>query len=272
MKEVQNMNIESAKLVYFSPSGTTQKVVRAIARGFSSGSVEEIDITPPAARVRPLQTSESDLLIIGVPVYMGRVPAIVRDWLNAIVARNTPTVCVVLYGNRTYEDALLELRNIVTKCGCRTIAGCAFIGEHSFSDAETPTAQGRPDTNDLRIAEDFGRKAREKLQAASTVTQGAEATIPGEFPYRGDSRLWTIDFIEVGDACMQCGTCAKLCPAGAIDPADAKKIDTKLCITCCACIRSCPQHARSMKPGLVKDAQLRLHTLYKERREPEYFL
>jgi hypothetical protein len=27
-----------------------------------------------------------------------------------------------------------------------------------------------------------------------------------------------------------------------------------------------------MKPGLVKDAQQRLNTLYKERKEPEYFL
>lgn len=266
------MNIESAKLVYFSPTGTTQTIVRAIARGFDSGSAEEIDITQPAARVQPLQTTENDLLIIGVPVYMGRVPVIVRDWLNAIRAHDTPTVCVVLYGNRTYEDALLELKNLVTKCGCRAIAGCAFIGEHSFSDAKTPTAQGRPDTNDLRIAEEFGRKVREKLEAASTVTQGAEANIPGQFPYRGDSRLWTIDFIEVSDACDQCGTCAKLCPAGAIDPADAKKIDTKLCITCCACIRLCPSHARLMKPGLLKDAQLRLHTLYKERKEPECFI
>ena len=266
------MNITSAKLVYFSPNGTTQSVVRAIARGINPGTTEEIDITKPAARVQPLQTSESDLLIIGVPVYMGRVPAIVRDWLNAIAARNTPAVCVVLYGNRTYEDALLELRNIVTKSGCRTIAGCAFIGEHSFSDAAVPTAQGRPDKNDLQRAEDFGKKIRETLQDAPSVTQIPVADIPGEFPYRGDSRLWTLDFIEVDDACTQCGTCAEHCPAGAIDPSDAKKIDTKLCITCCACIRQCPSHARMMKPGLLKDAQLRLHTLYKERKEPEYFI
>jgi len=266
------MNIESAKLVYFSPTGTTQSVVQAIARGVNPGTTEEIDITQPAARVQPLRTSETELLIIGVPVYMGRVPAIVRDWLNAIVARNTPAVCVVLYGNRTYEDALLELKTIVTKSGCRAIAGCAFIGEHSFSDPAVPTAQGRPDQNDLQLAETFGRKIREKLQAVSAVAEIPEAKIPGEFPYRGDSRLWTVDFIEVSDACTQCGTCAERCPAGAIDPADAKKIDTKLCITCCSCIRQCPSHARSMRPGLVKDAQLRLHTLYNERKEPEYFL
>jgi ferredoxin len=266
------MQINTAKLVYFSPTGTTQQVVRAIARGLAPGSVEEIDITKPAARVQPLRTAEDDLIIIGVPVYMGRVPVIIREWLNAIVARNTSAVCVVLYGNRTYEDALLELKNIVTRCGCVPVAGCAFIGEHSFADTAVPIAQGRPDKNDLSLAEDLGKKIREKLHPVPQASGIVKAKIPGEFPYRGDSRLWTVDFIEIGDTCTQCGTCAAKCPAGAIDPADSKKVDTKLCITCCACIRNCPQHARSMKPGLVKDAQLRLHTLYSARKEPEYFL
>ena len=49
-------------------------------------------------------------------------------------AHNTPAVCVVVYGNRAYDDALLELKDILTERGCRPIAGAAFIGEHSFSD------------------------------------------------------------------------------------------------------------------------------------------
>jgi ferredoxin len=266
------MHTNSAKLVYFSPTGTTQKIVRAIARGLGPGTAEEIDITKPAARIRPLQTSENDLLIIGVPVYVGRVPAIVLPWLKAIEAHDTRAVCVVLYGNRTYEDALLELKNIVTKCGCTAVAGCAFLGEHSFSDAGTPIAEGRPDAGDLRLADEFGKKIREQIQSVSPASPVPEVKIPGQYPYRGDSRLWTEDFIEVSDACTQCGTCANKCPAGAVDPDDARRIDAKLCISCCACIRYCPEHARSMKPGRVKDAQLRLHTLYPDRKEPECFL
>ena len=127
------MNIESVKLVYFSPTGTTKAVVRAIAHGISHENVEELDITRPAARIQPLQTSEKELLIVGVPVYMGRVPALLTDWLHAIRAHNTPAVCVVVYGNRTHEDALLELKDILAKDGCVPVAGGAWIGEHSFS-------------------------------------------------------------------------------------------------------------------------------------------
>ena len=45
------MKIPSLKLVYFSPTGTTKKVVQGIARGINPGSVEELDITRPAARI-----------------------------------------------------------------------------------------------------------------------------------------------------------------------------------------------------------------------------
>jgi ferredoxin len=266
------MKIQSLKLVCFSPTGTTKTVVREIARGIGQRTVECIDITRPGKRRQPLQTSDNELLILGVPVYMGRVPALLTEWLHAMKAHNTPAVCVVVYGNRVYEDALIELKDILTRCGCKPIAGGAWIGEHSFSRSETPTAKGRPDDRDLKHAELFGQKIREKLDTIPSADQIPEVTIPGTHPYRGDSKLWTVDFIAVSDECVQCGICAEGCPVGAIDPENSRAIDTENCITCCACIRNCPRHARTMKPGRVMDASLRLSTLYKERKEPEFFV
>ncbi len=266
------MNIESVKLVFFSPTGTTKAVLQGIARGINQDNVELLDITTPEARKEPLKTSEDELLVIGVPVYMGRVPALIIEWLNTIQAHNTPTVCVVLYGNRVYEDALLELNNIVMKCGGIPIAGGAYIGEHSFSNTETPIARGRPNDDDLHHAEEFGCKIREKLQSVSSVSELSETLVPGMYPYRGDSTLWNVDFIAVSDACVQCGICAARCPAGAIDRQHSSVINQETCITCCACIKNCPKHARIMKPGLVQEASVRLSTLYHEPKMPEFFL
>jgi ferredoxin len=266
------MKIQSQKLVYFSPTGTTKAVVRGIARGIDQSNVEYIDITRPDARRQTMQISENELLVIAVPVYMGRVPALLNEWLHAIKAQNTPAVCVVVYGNRVYDDALLELHDMLKQCGCKPIAGAAYIGEHSFSNPETPTAKDRPDASDLNHAESFGRKIQEKLNTIPSVDEISDVNIPGCHPYRGDSKLWIVDFITVSDECTQCGVCAEGCPTGAIDPENSALIDTEKCITCCACIKHCPKHARTMKPGLVRDASARLHTLYKERKEPEYFV
>jgi ferredoxin len=171
-----------------------------------------------------------------------------------------------------FDNALLELKDILINQGCIPIAGAAYIGEHAFSSPEIPTAQGRPDESDLNHAELFGRKINEKLQSVSTIDRITDVDIPGAYPYEGLTELWDVDFIEVSDACIQCGLCAEVCPVGAVDPEKSDVIDKEKCVTCCACIKKCPQNARTMKPGPVKDAAIRLNTLYKERKEPVFFI
>lgn len=265
------MEIQSLKLAYFSPTGTTRSIVQAVACGLNQNVAEQIDVTKPNVRKNQLQTSENELLVVAVPVYMGRVPALLNEWLHAIKARNTPAVCIVVYGNRAYDDALLELKNILIKRGCKPIACAAYIGEHSFSSSETPTAEGRPDTRDLNHAELFGRKINEKLLSVSSVDHISEINIPGNYPYGGVTKLWSVDFIAISNECTQCGICAEGCPVGAVDSENSNLIDKEKCITCCACIRNCPQNARTIKIGIVKDAAMRLNKLYKERKDPVFF-
>lgn len=266
------MKMRSLQLVYFSPTGTTKAVAQGIARGMKLPTVENIDITRPEARETSLRTSVDALLVTAVPVYIGRVPAPVKTWLSTIRGEDTPVVCVVVYGNRAYEDALIELRDIMTTCGCRPIACAAYIGEHSFSSPDTPIARYRPDSRDLLHAEGFGRMVAEKLQPLVSVHQIAEIEVPGCFPYRGDTTLWSVDFIAVDEKCGQCGSCAERCPVGAIDFDNSASIDQVRCITCCACIKHCPKNAKSMKNGLVKDVSVSLSGKCKERKEPEYYL
>ncbi len=265
------MKIQSLKLVCFSPTGTTKAIIQGVARGINQSTVELIDITKPNARKQQLQTSENELLVVAVPVYVGRVPALLIEWLHAIKARNTPAVCIVVYGNREYDDALLELKDIMTKRGCIPIACAAYIGEHSFSNSETPIAATRPDTSDLNHAELFGRKINEKLLSISSVAHISDINVPGAYPYRGDSKTWIVDFIEINNKCSQCGVCAEECPVGAIDLENSILHDKEKCILCCACIKCCPQNARTMKTGIVKDTAMRLSEMCKGRKEPVFF-
>jgi len=266
------VRIRKLKLVCFSPTGTTKRILRGIGQGIDHGAAELIDLTLPGSRNHKLQTTEEDLLVVGVPVYMGRVPSILLEWLNGINAMGTPAVCVVVYGNRAYEDALIELEEILVERGCIPIAGAAYIGEHSYSSSSIPIAKGRPDKSDLDHAEYFGQKINDKLKSFISLDKIPELIVPGNRPDGKATRIWSLDFIAVSDECIQCGTCSENCPAGAIDATRSYLIDKEKCITCCACIRNCPQKARTMKSGPVKDAAIRLGSLYKMRKEPEYFI
>ncbi len=159
------MKVDSAKLVYFSPTGTTKKIIEGIGYGINRGKGEIVDITLEEGRNQRIHTTENELLVIGVPVYFGRVPTCAIEWLHTIKAHNAPAVCVVVYGNREYDDALLELKDCVTGRGCLPIACAAFVGEHSFSGSETPIAAGRPDARDLSYAEAFGERIKAKLES-----------------------------------------------------------------------------------------------------------
>ncbi|MGB3226201.1 MAG: EFR1 family ferrodoxin [Desulforhopalus sp.] len=265
------MKIQSLKSAVFSPTGTTKSIVQAISRGINPSTADFIDVTQPNARKQHLQTSENEILVVAVPVYIGRVPALLSKWLHAIKADKTPTVCVVVYGNREYEDALLELKDIMIKNGGIPIACAAFIGEHSFSSSDTPIAVSRPDAADLHHAEMFGRKINETLKKIPFIEHIPEINIPGNFPYKNLEDLHSVDFIGIDDKCSNCGACAEACPVGAIELENYSLIDKEKCILCCACIKICPENARTMKSGIVKDLAIRLSEMCKERKEPVFF-
>ena len=190
------MRIDLLKLVYFSPSGTTKKIVEAVSEGLKPHSAEHVDITRPENRKRNLQASENELLIIGVPVYFGRVQTAAMEWLSTLKGHNTPVICVVVYGNREYDDALLELKDTMLKNGCIPIACAAYIGEHSFSNTKAPIAAGRPDADDLENAKAFGKKIGGKIASIASIGEAADiarAAKRADYFEAGTLVVWDVD-------------------------------------------------------------------------------
>jgi hypothetical protein len=52
-------------------------------------------------------------------------------------------------------------------------------GEHPFSKLKTPTAQDRPDANDLKTEELSGQKIQEKLQYVTSASPISDEPISG---------------------------------------------------------------------------------------------
>jgi ferredoxin/flavodoxin len=266
------MDINTVKLIYFSPTGTTKSILESIAQGFQAQAVERLDLTPPEARTQALEEMYDELAIVGAPVYGGRLPLDAAQRLRRLRGNGTPAVIVAVYGNRAYEDALLELSNLVTAAGFIPVAGGAFIGEHSFADESVFIANGRPDDQDLKQATEFGNKIREKIQRIDTLDEMPPLKVPGNFPYKQWRKWPGISPITQKTVCIKCETCIAVCPTAAITMNEILQTDSDACIVCCACVKACPTGARVMEHPRVKQSQEWLSTNCRERKEPETFL
>jgi len=261
------------RLLYFSPTGTTRKLLEAIAEGLGEDKPKHINLTPAGARIGQKRKIKGGLTIIGVPVYTGRVALEAVRGIQRFKAKNAPAVVVVVYGNREYEDALLELKDIAIEAGFITIAGAVFIGEHSLSTKDVPIAHGRPDIEDLDKARLLGTMIKNMLGSLGSIHESLFVQVPGNFPYRDRGPSFNISPVSNGALCIRCGTCVKVCPVEAINLSNNQiETDKKLCIRCCACIKNCPTGSRRLEePQLLQFAQ-KLSTSCSNRKEPEFFL
>jgi len=267
---------------YFSATDTTKKVVTTIANRIAEQAgvpVQTFDFTIPTARKTPKDFSEDDLVIFGTPVYAGRVPNLLVKYIATVEGRGAMGVPVVLYGHRNFDDALIELRNVMEQDGFRTVAGGAFVGEHSFSHT---MAAGRPDASDLAIAVSFADNIYRKIEEITDFSHHKPVLVKGQDPIRPyfqprDKEGNPIDIRKVKpettDTCLKdCTICADLCPMGSINPANPKEV-TGICIKCNACVKKCPVGAKVFTdPKFLYHAR-DIEQLYSQpRKEPEVFL
>ena len=249
--------------VFFSASGTTKKVISILsdAMGGPSASFDLLR-HPPQEQVT---FAPDDAAVFAFPVFGGRLPEICPEMLRKFKGSQTPAIAVVVYGNRAYDDALLELSDLLEEQGFVTIAAAAFIAQHSIFPA---VAAGRPDAADQEKIISFAEDCEKKLAA---FAGGKSVTVKGNRPYVKASPA---SLHPSGDKnCNQCGTCVKICPVGAISAGNPKKTDAKKCIACTACIAACPQHARGFHvPVLYSTVAKSFAKSNAARKEPEIFI
>ncbi len=263
--------------VYFSATGTTEKAVKRLAyelaERFNETSINFKDFTLPSGREESLYFTDEDIVIVGVPVYAGRVPNVLLNYLDNVRAGGAKAVAVVLYGNRNYDDALIELKSILKMNGFNVIAGGAFIGEHSFSKI---LAKGRPDEQDLEKVGEFAKQIYEKISSED----GQEPEIPGNKEYRSyykprDKNGNSVDIRKVtpktNDDCTDCKLCVSVCPMGSIDYDDVARLNY-ICIKCGACIKICPVNAKYYDDENYLKHKYELEIEFAERKEPVVFL
>lgn len=247
-------------MISFSPTGTSRRVAEGIAEAFSN---EKTVVDLCEETVGEMQIGKEDICIFSAPCYGGRIPQTAAERLSHIHGEQTPAIVLITFGNRAFEDALLELADSVEKNGFRVIAGCAVSAEHNIMHI---FGQGRPDGLDWKEIRRFSNAAAEKINAGETE----RPLLPGSRPYK--ERHGGKPPILVNEkTCVKCGLCAQKCPVKAISP-DGRHLKEELCIACMRCIQLCPQNSRSIPKTYVDGLIQRLGDACRERKRNEFYL
>ena len=230
--------MKKVTLIHFSPTGGTRKAGLLLARGFGV-EVEEVDLTRREGQ--DIAFGPEDVVILAGPVYGGRMPGTMMERLSRLTGNDAWAIPTAVYGNRAWEDGLVELADGAKARGFRILAGAALVAQHSIVPA---LAAGRPDQADEEELSGFAKAILDKL-----ANGGGTAEVPGDRPYREWKGMAAVP-AAAKEKCTNCGLCVSRCPVGAI-PAQRPDTTEERCIRCMRCVSLCPVHARTL-PAAVQ--------------------
>ena len=251
--------LNSVQFYYFSPTGGTKACGECFCKAIAN-NVNAINLGLEDAAFN----DDCDLAVFAMPVFAGRIPAVAAEKLSALNGNGMKAVTLVVYGVRAYEDALLELNNVVKEANFTVVASAALVAQHSIVPA---VGQGRPNVEDKASIAAFAQQVMAKLESGNEEV----VAVPGTVPYR---EVGNMPFTPIClPACGKCGACVAVCPTKAIVMDDGGvKTDVDTCILCMACTAACPKKARVLPPAVQENMNEKMAALVSVQRENEYFL
>lgn len=249
--------------IFFSPTGGTKAVSYAVVDGYGC-DFEEVDMITERDKFENLKFTGDDFVLVSVPSFGGRIPSPVGEEFRKIKGNRAKAAINAVFGNRAIDDTLTELSDLLEARGFEVVCGMEAVAEHSLVHE---IAHGRPDAEDKNQLAEFGRKIREAYEKNAFSD---DLKLPGSHNYKKYNGVPMKPY--TGSSCIECGLCAKECPAGAIPIDNPRFTDKDLCISCMHCVSICPKHSRRISQVLVSVASVAMKKSCAGRKENKLYI
>ncbi len=247
--------VRRALVLWFSQTGNTQRIGRLLAAVWRKNGLE---VT--AAEIRQFDPGSAlgyDLIAMGCPVNHYDAPGYVKSWLPRLPHLQGASVAAfVTHGlppsnQHNTACAILELlaQRGGVPVGLATFGNFgtypplwAFYPESALKTSafpnETTYDQVRQYAGELLVQASAGNAFEFSRELSFGDVKKSLAPI-------WFSKMITDEHSIDKERCQHCGTCAELCPTGAIDP-EKGVVNKAICVDCMGCINNCPAQAVRM--------------------------
>ncbi|MEA2069761.1 MAG: EFR1 family ferrodoxin [Asgard group archaeon] len=249
MSSESNPKKHNVLINYFSGTGNTKFFAEIMGEKASKlgAKVKTKDITPYNARQEKIPYDHYDLILFGFPIYAGRAPDIIKEWLENQNGKSKPCAMFFTYGGVYMGKAHQDTGHILNNNSFKIIGSAEFLAKHSFNVAPgCKLVPNRPNNIDLQLAKKYITKVLEKLekenlepiklpckskrpQRKKEHKKEKNEKKPIKFPYPKRDN----------ETCSMCLLCEIECPTRAFD-AKTGNVDQEKCIRCMHCISICP--------------------------------
>lgn len=229
-------------VIYFSLTGNTKKVAKAIYQGMREHS-DTCDITT-IKEMNVDRLIDYDLIVMGSPVW-GGVPLNVRLFFNAAPSLKGKHAAAFCTHGILPESFFPQAIELLEKQGLIIIGMNDWYGSVFRPTLPKPYfTDGHPDEIDLKEAEVFGR---EMVELSRRIYAGETQLIPTfpEMPTLPPSNLPKPRPTLIKEKCgfPKCRLCVDHCPMEDIDLSASPPRFARNCTSCFFCEMICPRGA-----------------------------
>lgn len=235
-------------LIFFSATGNTKKVANTIEKKLKALdiAITSYDITSYENRNKKMSFSDYDAIIFGFPIYSLRAPRVCREWLEQQNGEGKRCSVFFTYGGFAKEPAHYYMKELLEQRHFSLVSTAEFLGAHTFNYSGWKAVEGRPNSSDYKVAEEYILKTLERFRDEKVQTISDFETPQFTSDQLDQAEKYRFSIITQlptrnGEGCSLCMLCENLCPTNAMN-AVKDYVDKDACIACFKCLANCPEN------------------------------